>query len=285
MKSWLVRKKFFMPPKFVAPKLRPQKNHFTCPECETLTAQVLVTLGEHKTSMVRHATQEVVGPKILKLGADSDGFKLYLSACTICSHTILWAAPVRSPILPKTENTNLERPSLKDGTCQPDWDNATIIYPRFNSLPPCNTDAPNQARKLYREAAEVYGLSNRASAALIRVALEALLQDVFQTTDKLYKIIEDQKVFLGDFYATAHALRLIGNDGAHPEPEAIDLDEDVSDIVESLFLLFNELTDDLVSRKKRHVAAMAAIAQKSGKEIPGVAPVMPADEEETGTTE
>lgn len=278
--------------KYVAPRLSSATgSSFTCPKCQTLAQQAVLNLGvviRDVNRHVRHIANWQCSSREVTLGDEKHQTELYQTVCSICGYRMIWRVPSSSSKITKTTDDGENRPKLVVGGLKLNpFILAQIIYPVVSALPPCNIDAPEKSVRLYNEAAAVLPHSKRAAAALIRVAMETLLQEVFKTGDKIFKIIEDHQADLGDFYATAHALRLIGNDGAHPIPEAIDLDDDVTDIVESLFILFNELTEEMVSRKKRHKAAMDKIAAKSGKTIPGVATTVEADEakpESTGLT-
>ena len=53
-----------------------------------------------------------------------------------------------------------------------------MIYPRSIPFPDPNEDLDDGIKKLYREAANVYQDSPRASAALLRLCLEKLCQQL-----------------------------------------------------------------------------------------------------------
>jgi hypothetical protein len=115
---------------------------------------------------------------------------------------------------------------------------------------------PPQIRKLYEEARGVLPASPRASATLLRVALEGLLEEAGyrqeRLADRLEKAREDGKLSAGT-YKLAEVLRYAGNVAAHYEPWKIDPSQGEEDreMVRKLFEFVNEVTDELVAKPRR----------------------------------
>jgi hypothetical protein len=115
---------------------------------------------------------------------------------------------------------------------------------------------PPRIRELYEEARGVLPASPRASAALLRVALEGLLEEAGyrqgRLADRLEKAYEDRKLSDGT-YNLAESLRYAGNAAVHYEPWKIDPSEGEEDreMVKSLFDFVNEVTEELFAKPRR----------------------------------
>jgi len=131
-----------------------------------------------------------------------------------------------------------------------------MIYPQTGGARPPHEDMPPQIRKLYEEARGVLPASPRASAALLRVALEGLLEEVGykqgRLADRLQKAYEDRKLSAST-YDVAEALRYAGNAAAHYEPWKIDPSQGEEDreMVRNLFAFVNEVTEELIAKPRR----------------------------------
>jgi hypothetical protein len=136
------------------------------------------------------------------------------------------------------------------------WLGDAMIYPLVGEAPPPHEEMPPQIRKLYEEARGVLPASPRASAALLRVALEGLLEEAGyrqeRLADRLEKAREDGKLS-ADTYKLAETLRYAGNAAAHYEPWKIDPSQGEEDreMVKSLFAFVNEVTEELVAKPRR----------------------------------
>jgi hypothetical protein len=136
------------------------------------------------------------------------------------------------------------------------WLGDAMIYPRTGEAPPPHEDMPPRIRELYEEARGVLPASPRASAALLRVALEGLLEEAGyrqgRLADRLEKAREDGKLS-ADTYKLAEVLRYAGNAAAHYEPWKIDPSQGEEDreMVYHLFVFVNEVTEELVAKPRR----------------------------------
>ena len=103
-----------------------------------------------------------------------------------------------------------------------DWENASLIYPLI-SHKPINDAVPEHLRSDYDEAMNVLPFSTKASAALSRRILQAVLNDQGYTERNLAKQIDsvlsepDQRRSLtSTLYDTIDVVRNFGNFSAHP---------------------------------------------------------------------
>ena len=206
------------------------KTHFKCMSCKVYAVQ------EWRT--VNHLYISENG-KLYYYSHDKY-FEVKSSTCLRCMNTYLW-------------NSNTE----------------SIIYPRSSSLPHHSLDLPENMRKIYEEARDVYEVSPRCAAALGRVLLEKLVYYLLEkqytskgddntedTTDKenkikkltLHNLIE--KLDLDkEIKDSCNNIRLLGNEGAHAGE--IDFEDNLSkEAVEGLFILINHIIYETITRKR-----------------------------------
>jgi hypothetical protein len=106
-----------------------------------------------------------------------------------------------------------------DASSTPDSGSATIIFPFYASNRPLPPEVPDPYRQDFVEANAVLDLSPKASAALSRRNLQAVLRDKAGTTkkdlfDQIQEVIASGKLpsHISD---DLHAVRNIGNFAAH----------------------------------------------------------------------
>jgi len=58
------------------------------------------------------------------------------------------------------------------------WVNSELVYPETNKVDNPNDDLPEKVKEIYLEAAKISDASPRASAALLRLALQELLNEL-----------------------------------------------------------------------------------------------------------
>lgn len=124
------------------------------------------------------------------------------------------------------------------------------VFP--DQVPPPNRGLPKAAADLYQEAREVAAASPRSAAALLRVALEALLDDLHPSGGKLVDRIDE--LHAGGLPTpqtqAMDVLRLIGNEAAHAGTVH---DADNPETVRQLFHYLNYLAES--SETVRRIAA------------------------------
>lgn len=129
------------------------------------------------------------------------------------------------------------------------WVKGALVYPRVSQVPSPNPDMPENVMEIYEEAREISSLSPRASAALLRLALEKLLPQVGAKEAKIDKMI-GELVGNGipkEVEKALDGVRVIGNEAVHPG--TIDI-QDNPDIVSALFKLLNFIVDRMITQKK-----------------------------------
>jgi hypothetical protein len=145
-----------------------------------------------------------------------------------------------------------------------------MIYPRGGEAPPPHKEMPPQIRELYEEARGVLPASPRASAALLRVALEGLLEEAGyrqgRLADRLQKAYEDGKLSAST-YKAAETLRYAGNAAVHYEPWKINPSQGEEDreMVYRLFVFINDITEELIAKPRLDEEAMRKINERVRK--------------------
>lgn len=110
-------------------------------------------------------------------------------------------------------------------------------------------DMPADVRSIYEEARAVASASPRAAAALLRVAIERLINDRDPGDGTLYDKIErlgeqglDRRV-----QRMLHTVRIVGNDTLHAAE--IDLDEQ-PEMPTRLMRLVNQIVEQVITRNR-----------------------------------
>jgi hypothetical protein len=150
------------------------------------------------------------------------------------------------------------------------WLGGAMIYPRAGEAPPPHEEMPPQIRELYEEARGVLPASPRASAALLRVALEGLLEEAGyrqgRLADRLEKARKDSKLSKNT-YELAETLRYAGNAAVHYEPWKIDPSQGEEDreMVYRLFVFVNDVTEELIAEPRRNREAARKLNERVRK--------------------
>lgn len=149
---------------------------------------------------------------------------------------------------------DISLPSWTASECDHCWDfsirrNQELIYPTVSVIEMPHLDMPDTVKELYNEAREIAWKSPRAAAALLRVALEKLTEELWETTWNLNTRIGNlQKQGLPEkVIKSLDILRITANEwGSHAGQ--IDLTwADNSDIVIKLFKLLNFIVEKTIT--------------------------------------
>lgn len=129
------------------------------------------------------------------------------------------------------------------------WHNDKMIYPKSITVESVNEDLNDEAKGLYNEAATILHDSPRASAVLLRLALQSLLKELGgggkNINDDIATIVErgvDQQV-----QKALDIIRVFGNNGAHNN--SVNINEKLED-VQFMFSLINFVADKMITQKK-----------------------------------
>lgn len=128
------------------------------------------------------------------------------------------------------------------------WIGERMVYPVMVGVMPAHIDTPAQILPDYNEAAEIFAISPRASAAILRVALEKLLNFIGLKGDDINGNIKNL-VELGlseELQRSMDIIRILGNESVHYG--SINLNEDRT-TANRLFLIFNLIVEKTITNK------------------------------------
>ncbi|MEX1664302.1 DUF4145 domain-containing protein [Zhongshania arctica] len=129
------------------------------------------------------------------------------------------------------------------------WVSRDIVYPKKTTLPPPNSDLNEDIQELYLEASSILIDSPKGSTALLRLALQKLLEQVGQSGKN---INNDIKALVSEgmspkIQQALDLLRVIGNNAVHPGQ--IDL-EDNTEVAQKLFGILNFIAEELITKPR-----------------------------------
>lgn len=129
------------------------------------------------------------------------------------------------------------------------WHRETLVYPANSNLPLPNEDLSKEIQEDYNEAANIIERSPRASAALLRLAIQKLCKQLGQQGDKINDDIGElvQKGLPVQIQQALDIVRVIGNEAVHPGQ--IDL-KDNKEIAYQLFELVNIIAQTMLTQPK-----------------------------------
>lgn len=146
------------------------------------------------------------------------------------------------------------------------WYKEKILLPRIMTVPDPSSDIPEKIKNIYIEAGMVLMDSPRASGALMRLALEQLLQNINKNelglNDNVKELI---KAGISEQIIRALSiLRVNGNDIMHTgEIKIFEKKENVL----YLFELFNMIVEELITRPKKLNESYAKLPPTIRKQI------------------
>lgn len=134
------------------------------------------------------------------------------------------------------------------------WYKEKMIYPKFNSsvIPDPNQDLLEDCKTLYNEAKDVYPISKRAAAALLRLCVESLCMQLGKTIDAKNSLDSAIRELVRDglnprIQQALDILRVVGNHAVHPG--LIKIDDEALEI-SKLFNFINLIAKTLISDPK-----------------------------------
>jgi hypothetical protein len=123
---------------------------------------------------------------------------------------------------------------------------------------------PDHVRAIYEEAQDVASISRKSAAALLRLALQVLIDELepgpAKINDKIGRLVRrglDEQV-----QQAMDVLRVVGNNAVHPGQ--IDLDAE-DDLLPALFSLINLVIEQVIARPNR-VAALYLTLPESARQ-------------------
>jgi len=176
----------------------------TCPHCRTT-----VRFLEH-ASFVDQFTPREDGLRFAERGPEGDEdkgrtFALFGAVCPECNQSVVSVETYEPDIFGSEDALELTE--------------ARLIWPIASARPTLPASVPEHLRADYQEAAQVLGLSDKASAALSRRCLQSLLREAAGTRTKdLARQIDEVLPHLPSHLRDQlDAVRHIGNFAAHTQ--------------------------------------------------------------------
>ena len=233
--------------KHVSPSFK--RTSFNCPHCHVLTHQFWYSLAcQQELSPIRPSQAALamppsIGDKIsVTRGADHPPalprhyvLNVSISRCMTCSRIAIWIR---------------DRP----------------LYPPTGDAPPVNPDLPEEIREVYDEANSILDKSPRGAAALLRLAIQILCQELGLPGENLNADIKAlvEKGLDARVQKALDTVRVVGNNAVHPGQ--MDLKDDI-ETAASLFELVNVIADEMFSKDKRIDAMYKSLPENDRKNI------------------
>ena len=144
-----------------------------------------------------------------------------------------------------------------------DPDMPKIMYPATRTSPPANDDLDDSIKKIYNEAADIANKSPRAACALLRLAIQMLLEQLGEKghiNEGIKNLV--QKGLAPQIQQALDIVRVTGNHAVHPGQIDFDDTTDVS----ALFYLINIIADTLITQPKRIEEIYNSLPEKDRKQ-------------------
>ncbi len=130
------------------------------------------------------------------------------------------------------------------------WLDEEMISPLSSGVPSPNSDMPENVKNIYNEAKEVYPYSAKASAALLRLAVQHLCKELGgegkNINDDIGKFVKDGLSIR--IQRALDTIRVIGNNAVHPG--TIDLDDN-KETAALMFKLINIIVNEMITQPKQ----------------------------------
>lgn len=130
------------------------------------------------------------------------------------------------------------------------WLDEKQIYPLTSDIEQPNIDMPEEIKNLYLEARDVYPISKKSSAALLRLALQLLCKDLGEEGKNINTDIANlvKKGLSEIVQKSLDIIRITGNQAVHPGE--LNLNEN-EELVESLFGVLNFIIEETYSKERK----------------------------------
>lgn len=142
-----------------------------------------------------------------------------------------------------------------------------MVHPSVSTTPLAHEDMPEDVKEVYDKARAVFPFSHEASSAMLRSALEQLLNHLDPSSNNLSKKLDRliQKGTLPEPVIQAmDSIRLIGNDAIHPGKIQWDEPQEIALL---LFELMNMIVEETITKpnKVRHLYSLLPESRKKIK--------------------
>ena len=152
--------------------------------------------------------------------------------------------------------THCEKPTF--------WLGDTILYPNKGTFPSANEDLPHNVKEIYNEAGAIAHHSPRAACALLRLAVQVLLEELGETgsiNDAIGSLVK--KGLNPQIQQALDTVRVTGNHAVHPGEIVFDDDTDT----QGFFELINTVVYQLITIPKKNEEMYSKLPQKDRDNI------------------
>jgi hypothetical protein len=128
------------------------------------------------------------------------------------------------------------------------WVNKKLVYPKNIPIENPNSDMNQDIQDLYNEAASILFDSPKGAAALLRLALQKLLEQLGETgkiNDCIGNLVK--RGLSPKIQQALDVIRVVGNNAIHPGE--INLDDN-KDVAIKLFKIINIIANDMITHPK-----------------------------------
>lgn len=141
-----------------------------------------------------------------------------------------------------------------------------MVFPDFAGIEPPNTDMGKEIIADYTEAASILQKSPRGAAALLRLAVQKLCNQLGEPGKDVNTDIGAlvSKGLSKTIQQALDALRVIGNESVHPGQ--IDL-RDKPETAKALFKILNKIAETMVTEPKEIKAIYDSLPEEKKKQI------------------
>ncbi len=143
------------------------------------------------------------------------------------------------------------------------WFDKKMIYPKILTAPLAHTSMPNSVKELYEEARQISNDSPRAAAALLRVSLEKLTEELGEHKGALNTRIGNlyKKGLSKNIIRSLDIVRIYANEGGSHIGEIDLTNKDGAEIVDKLFWLVNIIVEKTISEPQEIEKQFSQIPQ------------------------
>ncbi len=219
---------------------------FQCPHCNTVASQEWFTAnnaGDNATGIIQHL--------YLNYRPSIDDWSQ--------QHIISFLKEINGNF--KNSFYNFVPKNFSVATCSSCdgftlWVNKEIVFPKKTTLPPPNDDLNEDIKSLYLEASSILIDSPKGATALLRLALQKLLEQVGKSGKNINNDIKSlvAEGLSPKIQQALDLLRVIGNNAVHPGQ--INLDDN-TEIAQKLFGILNFIAEELITKPKELEALYA----------------------------
>ncbi|MFL1515313.1 DUF4145 domain-containing protein [Pseudomonas prosekii] len=214
-----------------------KRPRFNCPHCDAFAA---MDWHELRSDIYRYTP-------------------ISMAVCQSCNEVSLWHSPGE---LETDPFANIQWP-----------DTGTLLFPlRISSAPAPHESMPGDVIKDYEEARQVFSVSHRSAAALLRLALQKLCEGLVGRSGTINDLIGElvTKGMPVQIQRALDAIRIIGNSAVHPGQLNVD---DKPEMIMPLFGLVNLIVETQIAQpaaieemySSLPEEALAAVARRDTK--------------------